>query len=211
MHSHKKSNYSHSNNCTNSGNAQHQATTATIAPLSCIPRTHPLPHRCRASTQKVKGCSNNRCNKNNVTWHQVAWHIRRSVQSPLSDPEQQNACHPKPQWSIDNIKQGRRRQQQQHEQHTQRQPPPKGQRGRQRLAQPPQHLRSRPPVQTCCAPSRPSTSTATMSTVATIAPMPTTRHQQKNGVRNRAATKRPRRIHQCYFSQEKDVKGPRVC
>ena len=39
-------------------------------------RTHPPPHRPRACPDS----SNNTCNKNDVTRHQRAWYIRRSVQ-----------------------------------------------------------------------------------------------------------------------------------
>ena len=90
VHSHKKSNTtSH-----NSGNTQHQPTTATVVPSNCVPERTFSRVDARVCAQK-----NQRQQQllKQQTAHKTAWklpsqrQVTQGPQSPLSGPEQQNA------------------------------------------------------------------------------------------------------------------------
>ena len=93
---------------------------------------------------------------------------------------------PKPRWYISN---NIRHNDNNSKRHVQWQPPPLGQRGRQRHVQRPQHLRTfqlhkyRHVLRTD---SPPTTSTATLNTIRRTATLPTTRHRQQKERRPQA-------------------------
>ena len=83
MQSHKKSNNTshsyNSNNSNNSGNTQHQAPTAITFPSSCVPGRTLSRTDARACIKKSRTGATTAETKNNVTWNQTAWNLRRSV------------------------------------------------------------------------------------------------------------------------------------